>query len=435
MKRTQLLEEIRKMRFEDVYTQQQSGHLSTEEAACLLGMSARNMRRYIHRYKAQGIDGLRDKRLAKAAHNAAPVDEVIAMTELYKQSYRGYSTAHFYDKYRHHHAGNRCYNWVRQNLYRQGVKTKKKKQGKHRLKRHRCPMVGMRIHQDGSTHQWVEGKYWDLIVTMDDANNEIYSAFFTEEEGTMSSFQGVKEVIETKGLFCSFYSDRGSHYWHTPQTGGKVDKNNPTQFGRAMKRLGIDMIAAYSPQAQARSERMFGTLQKRLPLELKSAGITDMSAANVFLKKIFLPEFNQRFKVEPSESISAFVAWQTENIRIDHGLCLESERIANKDNTVAYKGMVLQIPSHPSRYSYAKMKIKVKETVSGSVLLCHGPRVLVEFKADDIKRLSSNHNVDEHMNTFLQAKPLEMNENKEDIVENTAHHRVKQAHELREVRL
>ena len=132
----------------------------------------------------------------------------------------------------------------------------------------------MMVHQDASTHEWVEGQHWDLIVTMDDATSEIYSAFFAPEEGTMSSLSGVKEVIEKKGLFCSLYTDRGAHYWHTPQAGGKVDKANLTQFGRAMAQLTIEMIPAYSPEARGRSERMFGTLQGRLPQELRSEGIT-----------------------------------------------------------------------------------------------------------------------------------------------------------------
>ena len=137
----------------------------------------------------------------------------------------------------------------------------------------------MMLHQDGSRHAWVPGRWWDLIVTMDDATSDIYSAFFVDEEGTMSSFQALSEVIRERGLFSSLYADRASHYWHTPEAGGKVDKDNPTQVGRALQQLDIELIAAYSPEARGRSERMFGTLQKRLPQELRLAGITDMAEA------------------------------------------------------------------------------------------------------------------------------------------------------------
>jgi hypothetical protein len=246
-------------------------------------------------------------------------------------------------------------------------------------------MVGMMIHQDASTHEWVDGQIWDLVVTLDDANSEIYSAFFVDEEGTLSSFRGVKETIESKGLFCSFYSDRGSHYWHTPKAGGKVDKKNPTQFGRAMAALGIDMIAAYSPEARGRSERMFGTLQGRLPQELKSAGITTMDDANRFLKEVFIPEFNERFTVATKEEHSAFVPWDKGcTICLDDILCLQEKRTVGKDNTVSYRGEKWQIPDTKTRYSYAKTSVNVHEYADGSLSIFHGPRKLVHFeKAKD----------------------------------------------------
>ena len=153
----------------------------------------------------------------------------------------------------------------------------------------------MMLHQDGSHHAWVPGRRWDLIVTMDDATSEIYSAFFVDEEGTMSSFRALSEVIRERGLFCSLYADRASHYWHTPEAGGTVDKDKPTQVGRALQQLDIELIAAYSPEARGRSERMFGTLQKRLPQELRLAGITEMAEANRFLREVYLPLHNARF--------------------------------------------------------------------------------------------------------------------------------------------
>lgn len=141
---------------------------------------------------------------------------------------------------------------------------KASKRGAHRKQRDRSPWPGMTFHQDGSTHLWVTGKYWDQIVTMDDSTNEHYSMFFCDEEGTQSSFQGVRDVIEERGLFCSLYTDRGSHYWITREAGGKVGKVNLTQFGRAMGQLGIEMIPAYSPEARGRSKRVFSTHQDRL---------------------------------------------------------------------------------------------------------------------------------------------------------------------------
>jgi len=186
---------------------------------------------------------------------------------------------------------------------------KAKARGAHRKRRERSPLPGLMIHQDGSSHEWVAGQRWDLIVTLDEATSEHYAMHFVEEEGTQSSFLGVREVIEARGLFCSFYSDRGSHYWHTPEAGGKVDKKHLTQFGQAMRRLGIEMIPAYSPEARGRSERMFRTHQERLPRELALAGITDRVSANRYLAESYRPAFNAEFMQPAMEEGSAFVAW------------------------------------------------------------------------------------------------------------------------------
>jgi transposase len=408
LKRSQLLQEIRRMKFEEVYELRNEKRITIEEAAKMLCMSERNLRRHVERYKEEGLEGLNDKRLAKAAHNAAPVDEVMRLTELYTDQYQEYSSAHFYDKYQQHHAGLRSYNWVKITLQKEGLINKCKQKGAHRKKRPRQPIPGMMIHQDASTHQWIKDVYWDLVVTMDDATSEIYSAFFVDQEGTWSSFKGVKEVIKNKGLFCSFYSDRGAHYWITDKANGKVNKSLLTQFGRAMKQLGIEMIPAYSPEARGRSERMFGTLQKRLPLELKSAGITTIDDANRFLKHTFLPEFNQRFCVAPQIAKSAFIPWKSGNIDLDDVLCIQAQRTVNNDNTVSYKGETLQIPGDEFRYSYRKTKVKIHEYLDRSIAIFHGPRKLVEFAGLNKKHIEDDtqNNIEPSLNAFLYTRDL-----------------------------
>ena len=233
------------------------------------------------------------------------------------------------------------------------------------------------IHQDGSTHEWVAGQKWDLIVTLDDATSEHYSMFFVDEEGTASRFQGVREVIDTRGLFSAFYSDRGSHYWHTPEAGGKVDKDNPTQFGAAMKRLGIEMIAATSPEARGRSERAFGTHQGRLPQELALAGITDMEAANRYLQEVYRPAFNAEFAQAAPEEGAAFVPWIGGNL--DDILCEHHERTVSADNCVRFEKLILQIPADRHRCHYVKTKVRVHRVASGHLALFHGPRKLAEY--------------------------------------------------------
>ena len=253
------------------------------------------------------------------------------------------------------------------------------RRGAHRRKRPRRALPGMMLHQDGSSHEWVPGRWWDLIVTMDDATSDIYSAFFVAEEGTMSSFQGVSEAIRAKGLFCSLYADRASHYWNTPEAGGKVDKDTPTQVGRALAQLGIELIPAYSPEARGRSERMFGTLQKRLPQELRLAGITDMVEANRFLKEVFLPQHNARFATPAEDRGTAFVPFTG---ALDDILCIHEERTVSNDNTVRYKRLALQIPAGRHRRHYVKARVRVHEYPDGTMAVFHGPRCLARYHAD-----------------------------------------------------
>ena len=295
MRRTEQVQGLRLMKFEEVYGRTHRGGLSQAEAAEVLGVSERTFRRWRDRYEAEGADGLYDRRLGRLSARRAPVDEVARVLELFDTRYWDFTAKHFHEKLVADHGFKRSYNWLRLSLQAHGRRRAAPRRGAHRRKRPRRALPGMMLHQDGSSHEWVPGRWWDLIVTMDDATSDIYSAFFVAEEGTMSSFQGVSEAIRAKGLFCSLYADRASHYWNTPEAGGKVDKDTPTQVGRALAQLGIELIPAYSPEAGGRSERMFGTLQKRLPQELRLAGITDMVEANRFLKEVFLPQHNARF--------------------------------------------------------------------------------------------------------------------------------------------
>ena len=376
MRPTELLQEIRKMRFEESFSIWTEGRITQEEAARMLGVCSRTFRRYIDRYHNDGLDGLLDKRLTQASVRKAPVDEVRTLVDRYKDRYNGWTAKHFYAWYCRE-GGARSYSWVKNKLQEKGCINKAPKRGAHRKRRERAPMPGMLIHQDGSTHEWVPGQKWDLIDTMDDATNEHYSLFFVDEEGTHSSLQGVKEVILQRGLFCSFYSDRGSHYWHTPEAGGKVDKNNPTQFGRAMHQLGIEMIAAYSPEARGRSERAFQTHQDRLVNELKFHGITTMEKANQYLDTVYRPAFNARFTEKPAEEGSAFVPWIGNNL--DDYLSEHFERTVGRDNCVSFERLTLQIPSDNYRFNYIKTKVRIHRYADRSLALFYGPRKLATY--------------------------------------------------------
>lgn len=379
MRRTELLQEIRKLRFKEVYTGWTEKRLTQEEAAQILGVCDRTFRRYICHYKEDGEEGLNDKRITQASLRRAPIDEITGLKDLYRSKYQGWNVKHFYSRYKRK-GGQRSYTWVKNELQKASLVKKSSKRGVHRKRREPMPMPGMMIHQDGSTHEWVPGKKWDLIVTMDDATNEHYSMLFVKEEGTTSSFLGIKEVINKQGLFSSFYSDRGSHYWYTPESGGKVDKNRPTQFGRALQLLGISMIAAYSPEARGRSERAFRTHQDRLPKELLLHGITSMEEANQYLATTYRPEFNEEFRQAAKEPGTAFVPWIGKNL--DDILCERYERTVTADNCVNFEGLTLQIPADRYRCHYVRVKVWVHKYNDGRMAIFHGPRKLSLYDAE-----------------------------------------------------
>jgi len=367
------------MKFEEVYGRTCRGGLSQAEAAEILGMSERTFRRRRDRYEANGAAGLFDRRLGKMSARRAPVDEVARLLELFDTRYFDFTPKHFHEKLVAEHGCTRSYNWVRLTLQAHRRVSPAPRRGKHRRKRPRRPMQGMMLHQDGSRHAWVAGESWDLIVTLDDATSEIYSALFVGEEGTMSTFRALTEVIARHGLFCALYADRGSHYWHTPAAGGKVDKDNPTQVGRALGQLGIELIPAYSPEARGRSERMFGTLQRRLPQELRVAGIAGIEAANRFLADVYLPRHNACFARTPEDAGAAFVPFAG---NIEDILCIQEERVVGNDNTVRYKNRTLQIPADRHRHHYVKATVRVHEYPDGGLAVFHGPRRLASYAAD-----------------------------------------------------
>ena len=382
--KTKLSEEIFKMRFIDCYDQYQKRKLTCEEAAELLGISISTFYRKRQTYSEDESDSVFDRRVGKSSHNRAPDHEVEFVTKLFESRYRDFSVKHFYDFAKREHGIKRSYGWIKNKLLETGLVEKGNRGGKHRLRRERKAMAGIMIHQDGSTHRWIPALDYDLdlIATIDDATSKITSCFLVEEEGTFSSFKGIYETIKQGGLFCSFYTDRGSHYFYTPKEGGKVDKSRPTQVGRALKQLGIRHIAAYSPQARGRSERAFGTLQNRLPKELALNNITSIEEANRYIKEDYLPRHNEQFCVKPASDKRAFIPWlPTVTTALEDILCLEEYRTVQRDNTVRYKGMILQIPKNEYRSQYIKAEVKVHEYLDHQLAIFYGPLCVGRYDA------------------------------------------------------
>ncbi len=365
------------MRFEEAYAGWNAERLTQDEAARLLGVCERSFRRYVVRFEADGLEGLIDRRLEQVSNRRAPVDEVMALTEQYRGRHAGWNVKHFHSWYKRE-GGTRSYTWVKRRLQEGKLVPKVEKRGVHRKRREPAPLPGMMVHQDGSTHEWVVGEVWDLIVTMDDATNEHYAMAFVEEEGTASSFQGVEQVIERRGLFSSFYSDRGSHYWRTPEAGGKVDKEHPTQFGRAMEQLGIEMIAAYSPEARG--------LVRNGPL-VPTRGACRRSLSLPASRRWRRPTVTSQRCIcrrsTPSsctparEEGSAFVPWIGGNLA--DTLCEQFERTVGNDNCVRFESLSLQLPAAQHRCHFVKAKVRVHRYGNGNLAVFHGPRRLADY--------------------------------------------------------
>jgi transposase len=381
MDRARVHEGIRQMRFEGLLARHERGELSQGEAAEMLGMGERTFRRWRDRLRDEGPSGLADRRLGKPSVRRAKMSEIARMLELYSGSYAGFTVKHFHEQLTKRHGYKLGYTVTKVHLHRAGLVVPAPRRSAHRKKRPRRPMVGMMLHQDASKYAWLPGddRSYDLVVTLEDATSALYSAFLVDEEGTASSFRGIGEVIEHHGLFCALYTDRGSHYFHTPKAGEPVSRELPTQVGRALAQLGIEHIAAYSPEARGRSERAFRTLQDRLPKEFKLDRITTVEAANRWLKETYIPAYNAAFAVVAEIPASAFVADTAGAWR--EILCIQEERRVGNDNTVKWRGLCLQLPPSQLRPHFVKANVRVHEYPNGALAVFLGPHRLADYDA------------------------------------------------------
>jgi transposase len=366
------------MRFESLVGRWDRGEIGQAEAAEMLGMSVRTLQRWIDRFEEAGAEGLSDRRLGRPSPQRAPAEELERMLGLFKDKYSDFTVKHFHEQLVQRHNYMLGYTVTKLALQAAGLVRRAPGRSKHRKRRPRRPLRGMLLHQDGSRHAWLEGQPGlDLIVTLDDATSEVLSLFLVEEEGTASTFRGLREVVGEHGLFVALYTDRGSHYFETPKAGEKVSKTQLTQVGRALKQLGIEHIAAYSPQARGRSERLFRTLQDRLPKELRLAGITTIEAANAWLKTHYMAQHNRLFAIAPEEDGTAFVADRAGAWR--DILCVIEERVVGNDNTVAWDGRRLQLPQSRLRPHFVRAKVQVRAYPDGEVAIDLGPHRLARY--------------------------------------------------------
>jgi hypothetical protein len=318
-----------------------------------------------------------DRRRGKPSPKKVPLAVVEKVLGLYREKYFDLNVRHFHEKLREEHQVGISYSWVKGLLQGAGMVAKGRKRGVHRQQRPRRPLPGMLLHIDGSEHRWFQDERWyDLLVIMDDANSEIYYAQLVEEEATIPVLTGLKEVVEHKGVFCALYSDRARHFWLTTKAGEAVDHDRLTQVGRALRELGVRIIPAYSPQARGRSERSFGTWQGRLPQE-RLRGIRTVEAANVFLREHYIAEFNRRFQVAAAQPGTAFVPYRGQDL--ERIFSLQFERTVNRDNTVSFQNLTLQIEPVRWRATLAGCAVIARQHPDGTLRLSYGPHCLDRY--------------------------------------------------------
>lgn len=369
----------RAMKIKEVMTRAMSGQINWMQAAEIIGITDRSMRRWRKRLRTGGYEDLLDRRTRRPSAKRIDVSVIETVLRLYREKYFDLNVKHFVEKLHSQEQIGLSYTWVKTALQNAGLVQRYAKRGPHRKKRPRRPLPGMMLHVDGSRHRWIPGvdQYQDLIVIFDDATSEVYDTKLVEEESTVTVMEALKRVVESRGLFCSLYSDRGSHMAWTPKAAGLVDRQHPTQIARALQQLGIDLILAYSPQARGRCERIFGTWQGRLPQELRLRGITTVEAANEFLRHQWIAMHNASFSVKAEQTGTAFLPYT--GTELEKVFSQQQERVVDNDNTVRYQNRCLQIPQQTFRFSLARCHVLVCEHLDATISLHYGPHRLGRY--------------------------------------------------------
>lgn len=371
------------MKIQEVILKAMAGKLKWWEAAEIIGVTDRTIRRWRERYQEHGYSGLWDHRKRSPSPKRVPVEQLEQVLQLYREKYFDFNVKHFHEKLQEQHGIGFSYTWVKTALQEAGLVKRRKKPGSHRKRRPRRPLPGMLLHIDGSEHRWFgDGRKYELIVVLDDATSEIYYAQLVEAECTQTVMAALREVIQSQGVFCSLYSDRASHFFVTPKGSEKVDGTRLTQVGRALQALGVKMIPAYSPQARGRMERSYSTWQGRLPQELRSRGIQQLEDANRFLRQEYIAEFNRRFAIPAAQKGTAFVRSHRKDL--EWIFSLQHERTVSQDNTVTLENRVFQIEKVRWRNTLAGSSVIVHEHLDGRVSIRYGPHLIAEYAAGQI---------------------------------------------------
>jgi transposase len=372
----------RTMKVQEVMMQAISGKLTWLQAEEILGWQPRRLRRWRLRYQRRGYDGLWDRRRQRPSPRRAPVAEVARIVGLYRERYAGFNASHFHEIAQREHGVRYAYTFVKQLLQAAALLPKRRARGRHRRRREPRPCFGEMLHLDGSPHAWLARCPTErqvLLQSIDDATKRVLYAQLVPAESTAAVMTALWTILETHGLPQALYTDRAGWAFYTPKAGEPVDRDKLTQVGRALARLGIEHIPAYSPQARGRSERLNRTFQGRLVNELRVAGISTVAAANRYLREQFLAAYDRRFARPPTDPAPAFVPLG--RVDLTHILCHEEVRTVGQDNTVTLEGVRLQIDKQPGRRTCAGLRVLVRRHLDGLHCIWFGARCFGHYDA------------------------------------------------------
>jgi transposase len=361
------------------------GKIGAQRAAELLGITKRQFRRLVAAYRQQGIAALAHGNRGRSPANRISEAVRQEILRLAKETYRDYNDCHFTEELAEQPEPILVSRSTLRRIRRaagQGS-PRKRRAPEYRSRRERYPQAGMMLQTDGSRHDWLEGRgpWLTLVGMIDDANNEVPWAVFREEEDAAGYFLVLEQVCRSKGIPQSIYADQHTIFQSPSQPSieqelyGELPR---TQFGRLVDELGIQLIAARSPQAKGRIERLWGTLQDRLVKELRKAGANDLESANRVLAA-YLPKFNARFQIEAAQPGSAYLPWPADRDPA-HYFCFKYTRTVTNDNTIPFNNYRLQIPPGPGRKSYAKARVDLHHAMDGSLAIFYQGQHLVTFQ-------------------------------------------------------
>jgi hypothetical protein len=380
---------VREQRRTQMLTRVLEGTITLAEAARVMGLSVRQARRLKGGLAGEGPSALAHGNRGKRSRQRTPDELRQAVVRHYRETYDGCNVQHFTELLAEREDICLAVATIRRILKEAGlVSPKSRRPPPHRSRRERMPAEGMLLQIDASPFRWLgpTGPKWSLVGAVDDATSDPVGGLFREEEDAAGYMLLFRQIVETKGIPAAVYHDRHGIFQLSARQRSTLEEDFarerfPTQVGRLLAELGIESIAAHSPQAKGRVERPWRTHQDRLAQELRLAGVQTMAEANAFLPAYFA-RYRARFAIPPRSEESAYVPMGPET-DLERLFCFKYSRKVAPDNTIRFAGQILQIPPGPDRLSYARTIVDVHERLDHSIAVLYQGRQLLRIPPPD----------------------------------------------------